>query len=79
MFSLIRAWINGYVNNRGAGDLRLHRIHYDAIVMNGPFTVSQQHLWLHHNGYTILPQVYIGVIKPLYGWLGLLIIANSLT
>ena len=29
MFSLIFAWINGWVNNREAGDLRRHRTHYD--------------------------------------------------
>ena len=33
MFSLICAWINACVNNRGAGDLRRHRTHYDVIVM----------------------------------------------
>ena len=33
MFSLICAWINGWVNNREAGDLRRHRDHYDVIVM----------------------------------------------
>ena len=33
MFSLICAWINGWVNNREAGDLRRHRAHYDVIVM----------------------------------------------
>ena len=33
MFSLISAWINGWVNNREAGDLRRHRSHYDVIVM----------------------------------------------
>ena len=33
MFSLICAWINGWVNNRGAGDLRRHRAYYDVIVM----------------------------------------------
>ena len=27
-------WINGWVDNREAGDLRRHRAHYDAIVMN---------------------------------------------
>ena len=26
-------WINGWVNNREAGDLRRHRVHYDVIVM----------------------------------------------
>ena len=33
MFSLICVWINGWVNNREAGDLRRHRGHYDVIVM----------------------------------------------
>ena len=33
MFSLICAWINGWVNNREAGALRRHRAHYDVIVM----------------------------------------------
>ena len=33
MFSLISVWINGWVNNRVAGDLRPYRAHYDAIVM----------------------------------------------
>ena len=33
MFSLICAWINGWVNNREAGDLRRHCAHYDITVM----------------------------------------------
>ena len=33
IFSLICAWINGWVNNREAGELRRHRAHYDAIVI----------------------------------------------
>ena len=33
MFSLICVWINGWVNNREAGDLRWHRGHYDVNVM----------------------------------------------
>ena len=33
MFSLICAWINDWVNNREAGDLRRHRGHYDVSVM----------------------------------------------
>ena len=33
MFSLICVWINGWVNNREAGDLRCYRAHYDVIVM----------------------------------------------
>ena len=34
MFSLICAWINGWVNNREAGDLRRYHAHYDVIVMH---------------------------------------------
>ena len=33
MFSLICAWINGWVNNREVGDLRRHRARYNVIVM----------------------------------------------
>ena len=33
MFSLICVWINDWVNNREAGDLRLYRTHNDATVM----------------------------------------------
>ena len=33
MFSLICAWINRWVSNREAGDLRRYRAHYDVIVM----------------------------------------------
>ena len=34
-FSLICIWINDRVNNRGAGDMRRHRGHYDVTVMCG--------------------------------------------
>ena len=33
MFSFICAWINGWLNNRDAGDLRRHRAHYYVTVM----------------------------------------------
>ena len=33
MFSLICVWINDWVNNREAGNLRRHRAHYDVTVM----------------------------------------------
>ena len=39
MFSLICVWINGWVNNHRAGDLRRHRGHYDVIVMIKIFPV----------------------------------------
>ena len=38
MFSFICAWINSWVNNRDAGDLRCHHAHYDVTVM-----------WIHKN------------------------------
>ena len=40
-FSLICAWINGWVNNRKDGDLRRHAAHNDVTVMtnNGAFGV----------------------------------------
>ena len=34
MFSLTSAWINGWVNNREAGDLRRHHGHYDVTLVN---------------------------------------------
>ena len=37
MSSLICAWINGWVNNREAGDLRRHRAHFDVIVIQDSF------------------------------------------
>ena len=44
VFSLICVWINGWLNNRGAGDFRRHRAHYDVILMkrNGIEVVSDK-------------------------------------
>ena len=39
MFSLICARINGWVNNREAGDYRRYRAHYDVIVMVSTISV----------------------------------------
>ena len=38
-FSLIFAWINDWVNNREAGDLRRQHGHYDVIVMGSALTL----------------------------------------
>ena len=39
VFSLICVWINGWVNNREAGDLTRYRVHYDVTVMrNTPYS-----------------------------------------
>ena len=40
MFSLICAWINGWVNNGEAGDFRRHRTHYDVTVMVKEYVAS---------------------------------------
>ena len=46
MFSLICVWINGWVNNREAGDLRCYRAHYAVIIMNTEwcFLWKKQHV-----------------------------------
>ena len=49
MFSSISAWINGWVNNREAGDLRRHHAHYDVIVM--PWNMHTDVLRVHLTGY----------------------------
>ena len=59
MFSLICVWINGWVNNREAGDLRRHRNHYDVSVMYGChlckiskymiwFWIELKYWWVHY-------------------------------
>ena len=47
MFSFIRPWMKGWVNNDEAGDMRLHGAHYDVIV-----------IWRIHRslGFTLRPR-----------------------
>ena len=48
MFSLICVWINGWVNNREAGDLRRYRVHYNVTVMfvaGCPGDCHSDHFW----------------------------------
>ena len=52
LFSLICTWINGWVNNREAGDLRRHRTHYDVIVM-----IVATNSWKR-------PQLYMAELPP---------------
>ena len=40
MFSLMCAWINGWVNNGEAGDLSRHRAHYDVTVIPSGTRIS---------------------------------------
>ena len=53
MFSLICTWINGWVNNREAGDLLLYRAHYIVTVMSKWYKIASPDL-LHHDFYTRL-------------------------
>ena len=46
MFSLICAWINGWLHNRGAGDLRRHRDHYDVTVMSPGLVSAPESSWV---------------------------------
>ena len=36
VFSFICVWINGWVNNGDAGELRRHRAHYEVTIMTNP-------------------------------------------
>ena len=57
MFSLICAWVNGWVNNREAGHLRRHRADYDIIVM----------VWKKgHNVSRIKAYLYINTVQCRY-------------
>ena len=68
MFSLIWAWINGWVNNRQAADLRRYHAHYDVIVMKmiGIYALIFRHLslknvmnaWRTHS-WTLIWTIYV--------------------
>ena len=45
MFSLIYAWINDWVNNREAGELRRQHGHYDVIVMHASLQLVRTNCW----------------------------------
>ena len=56
MSSLICFWMNGWINNHEAGDLRRHRTHYDVIVMRNT-TCKKYRAWMldpsYHMSYWI--------------------------
>ena len=54
MFSLICVWINGWVNNRKAGDLRHYRSHYDVTVMEGHIKENPVHAELFRGNIKII-------------------------
>ena len=64
MFSMICAWINGWVNNREAGDLRRRRAHYEFIVMN--FLMRHISLLMHISIYDICAKY--GVLWSVMIW-----------
>ena len=68
MFSLICVWINGWVNNRKAGDLRRFCAHYDVNVMSVHFTGTET-LGCMRNRHTLLHWSV--------NWLGLLWVTIS--
>ena len=64
VFSLICVWINGWVNNREAGDLRRYRAHYDVIAM------WMVHVWTNHM--EITGNKYRWLLSPInraYAWI----------
>ena len=61
MFSLICVWINDWVNNGEAGDLRRYRIHYDVIVMG--YLVKSTHLVLAKSNWPFIPTI-CNHVKP---------------
>ena len=56
IYPLIYAWMNDWVNDREAGDLRRHRAHYDVTVMsNCRFLTSMEIQYAHdHTHHCIL-------------------------
>ena len=63
MFSLISAWIKGWVNNHEAGELRRHRTHYVLFVCC-LFVSLLSHFWLIHLFYLhLLYQPYVGLCQ----------------
>ena len=60
MFSLICAWINGWVNNRQAGDLKRHRAHYDVTVMINVYALTWS--WFQGKRWKLSRNCYFGWI-----------------
>ena len=68
IFSSNCAWINGWVNNREAGNLRRHCAHYDGIVMYKFSHTSQLNQLLHTSYFTWPDEIhqYIIAIHCIY-------------
>ena len=61
MFTLICARMNGWVNNREAGDLRRYRVHYDVIVMNIVNRMSK--IWYANLWILIFDNYWLACVK----------------
>ena len=59
MFSLICAWINGWVNNREAGDLRRYRAHYDVTVMTRDWLKAMRQITIENNYQQTIPRLSV--------------------
>ena len=64
MFSLICVWINDWVNNREAGDVRRYCAHYDVNVMNPPARG-----WQFWEGPVNFQWFFMYFIRDLWIWL----------
>ena len=63
MFPLVCAWINVWVYNREAGDLRRHRAHYDVIAMNR-CTVQRSFIKIQYNAILHKLDIMRNTIQP---------------
>ena len=61
MFSLICVWINNWVNNSEAGDLRRYRAHYDVIAMNAALVTNL----VADPAVFIMDTVYVDALVPM--------------
>ena len=68
MFSLICVWINGWVNNGEAGDLRCHRAHndvavtctfYDVTLLDSIFEFESYVAMVRENEQEIRPTIFL--------------------
>ena len=67
IFSLISAWINGWANNRDAGDLRCQRAQYHVTVMIWWTMVSSCHGKVFHITYPLFWEFPKGLLMQSFG------------
>ena len=79
MYCLVCAWINGWVNNGEAGDLRRYRAHYDVTLMKMGVRKMMQpvvdnckyhfltthHKMIHDNGGKFSANIFLGNYPPI--------------